>query len=127
MDVVKPCSSQVYLEQDTDLKSTASPRGPGLKEGGGMQALAETEWSQAYLSRPTLVRGLLGPEGLGVLAHPLFLGLHCSVVPDTGWGGVRPRIGPATTPSPELTPWCGRPLENPAAGRARPVSWGCFL
>lgn len=87
MDVVKPCSSQVYLEQDTHLKSTPYPRGPGLKEGDGMQALAEPEWSQAYLCRPALVRGLLGPKGLGMFAHPLFLGLYRSVVPEhrVGW------------------------------------------
>ena len=33
-------------EQDTDLKSTPSPQGPGLKEVDRMQALAETECSQ---------------------------------------------------------------------------------
>lgn len=35
--------------------------------------------------------GLLGPEGLGVFAHPLFLGLHGSVVPEHRQAGVRPR------------------------------------
>lgn len=61
---------EAYVEQDADLKSTPSPQGLGQTA------------ASPHLCRPPLVRGLLGPKGLGMLAHPLLLGLHCSIVPE---------------------------------------------
>lgn len=55
-----------------------------------------------HLCRPPLMRGLLGPKGLGVFAHPLLLGLHSCIVPGCAEDGHQSRPpGPAlTTPPP---------------------------
>lgn len=42
------------------------------------------------------MRGLLGPKRLGMLAHPLLLGLHSRIVPGAGQGGHQsPPVGPS--------------------------------
>ena len=48
--------------------------------------VAGTKPASSHLCRPPLMRGLLGPKGLGVFAHPLLLGLHSRIVPGAGEG-----------------------------------------
>lgn len=50
------------------------------------QAVVGTKPASSHLCRPPLMRGLLGPKGLGVFAHPLLPGLHSRVVPGAGEG-----------------------------------------
>lgn len=76
------------------------PAGPGAERVAKMQALAAMTAHSPHLCRAPLVRGLLGPKGLGMLAHSLLLGLHCSVVPECGarWREAQPRPGRDTQP-----------------------------
>lgn len=72
------------LGQCSQRKS--DPGGRGKK-----QVVKGLEPAGPHLCRPPLMRGLLGPKGLGVFAHPLLLGLHSGIVP----GVRRVAISPA--------------------------------
>lgn len=59
--------------------------------------MAGTKPASSHLGRPSLMRGLLGPKGLGMLAHPLLLGLHSRIVSGAGQGGHQsPPVGPSS-------------------------------
>lgn len=59
--------------------------------------MAGTKPVSSHLGRPSLMRGLLGPKSLGMLAHPLLLGLHSRIVPGAGQGGHQsPPVGPSS-------------------------------
>lgn len=66
-----------------------------------------TKPASSHLGRPPLMRGLLGPKGLGMLAHPLLLGLHSRIVPGAGQGS---RQSPPVGPSPDSPHILGLPL-----------------
>lgn len=53
-----------------------------------------------HLCRPPLMRGLLGPKGLYMLARPLLLGLHSCIVPGDAEGGVTVTPSQASPDSP---------------------------
>ena len=69
--------------------------------------MAGTKPASSHLGRPPLMRGLLGPKGLGMFAHPLLLGLHSRIVP---WAGKGDHQSPPVGPSPDSPHIPGLPL-----------------
>ena len=66
-----------------------------------------TKPASSHLGRAPLMRGLLGPKGLGMFAHPLLLGLHSRIVPGAGRGDHQ---SPLVGPSPDSPHIPGLPL-----------------
>ena len=77
------------------------------RKDSGEEGVTGTKPASSHLGRPPLMRGLLGPKGLGMLAHPLLLGLHSRIVPGAGQGGSQ---SPPVGPSPDSPHIPGLPL-----------------
>lgn len=76
-----------------------TPGGPGKKDQEGRGSDRYKAYWFAPVQAP-LMRGLLGPKGLYMLARPLLLGLHSCIVPGDAEGGVTVTPSQASPDSP---------------------------
>lgn len=90
---------------------------------------ADTEPAGSHLCRAPLMRRLFGPEGLGMFAHPLLLGLHSCIVPGAQGGSlitVMPSgSSPDSAPSPAY-PFVWKAPRESSSRKSSPWVLGLF-